>query len=100
MEHPIFNSVLTTILFYDVLCYKQLQRYNKLNYRVYRASYLYCIATSYVFIKFYLVKYPKLCWGIAIQETRIPSEMCSGGTCITDGTHASLVIYVREHTHP
>ena len=31
----------------------------------------------------------------AIQETRIPSEMCAEETCITDGKHASLMIYVR-----
>ena len=36
----------------------------------------------------------------AIQETRIPSEMCGEETCITDGKHASLVIYVRGNTHP
>ena len=36
----------------------------------------------------------------AVQETRIPSETCSEETCITDGKHASLVIYVRGHTHP
>ena len=34
----------------------------------------------------------------AIQETRIPSEMCAGETCITDGKHASLVIYVCGET--
>ena len=27
----------------------------------------------------------------AIQETRIPSEMCAEETCITDGKHASLL---------
>ena len=32
----------------------------------------------------------------AIQETCIPSEMCVGETCITDGKHTYLVIYVRE----
>ena len=31
----------------------------------------------------------------AIQETRIPSEMYAGETCITDGKHSSLVISVR-----
>ena len=36
----------------------------------------------------------------AIQETRIPSEMCAGETCITDGKHASLVICVQGNTHP
>ena len=36
----------------------------------------------------------------AIQETRIPSEMCAEETYITDGKHASLVIYVRGNTHP
>ena len=36
----------------------------------------------------------------AIRETRIPSEMCAEETCITDGKHASLVIYVRGNTHP
>ena len=41
----------------------------------------------------------ELCCGTAIQETRIPSEMCAGETCITDGKHASLVIYVRGHMH-
>ena len=29
----------------------------------------------------------------AIQETRNPSEMCAEETCITDGKHASIVIY-------
>ena len=36
----------------------------------------------------------------AIQETRIPSEMCAGETRIIDGKHASLVICVRGNTHP
>ena len=34
------------------------------------------------------------------QETRIPSEMCVGETCITDVKHASLVICVWGNTHP
>ena len=33
------------------------------------------------------------------QETRIPSEMCAGETCITDGKHASLVLSVRMGKH-
>ena len=37
----------------------------------------------------YLVRYPKLCCGIAIQETCIPSEMCAK-------EHVSLM----GHTHP
>ena len=36
----------------------------------------------------------------AIQETHIPSEKCVEKTCITDGKHVSLVIYVRGNTHP
>ena len=37
----------------------------------------------------------------AIQETRIPSEMCAGEhVYITDGKHTSLVICVRGNTHP
>ena len=30
----------------------------------------------------------------AIRETRIPSEMCAGETCIIDGKHPSLVMCV------
>ena len=45
------------------------------------------------------VSYSYMCC-TAFQETRISSETCAGETCITDGKHASLVIYVRGNTHP
>ena len=70
---------------------------------------------SYSFITFYLyliLIYITVCTlaiatlaiaALAIsvaQETRIPSEMCAGETCITGGKHASLVICVWGNTHP
>ena len=64
----------------------------------------------YAFIKFYLVRYCKLCCGIAIQETRIPSEMCVGNmyhwwntripSDICVGTHASLGIHMWDTLYP
>ena len=53
--------------------------------------YLYLILIYILNISYCYVSY-KCC--TAIQETRIPSEMCVGETCITDGKHASLVICV------
>ena len=59
--------------------------------------YLYLILIYIMYVSYCYVSY-KCC--TAIQETRIPSEMCAGETCITDGKHASLVICVWGNTHP
>ena len=42
--------------------------------------YLYLILIYIMYVSYYYVSY-KCC--TAIQETRIPSEMCAGETCIT-----------------
>ena len=59
--------------------------------------YLYLILIYTMYVSYCYVSY-KCC--TAIQETRIPSEMCAGETYITDGKHESLVICVRGNTHP
>ena len=48
-----------------------------------------------MYISYWYISY-KCC--IAIQETLIPSEMCVGETCTTDGKHASLGICVCGET--
>ena len=57
-----------------------------------------CMIFIYIMYVSYCYISHKCC--TAIQETCIPSEMCAGETCITDGKHASLVICVWRNTHP
>ena len=65
----------------------------------------YSFVTFYLYLIFIYIMYVSYCYVsykryTPIQETRIPSEMCAGETCFTDGKHASLVICVRGNTHP
>ena len=73
--------------------YKQLCSYS------FVMIYLYLILIYKMYIS-YIYCYISYKCCTAIQKTRIPSEMCVGETCTTDGRHASLVICVWGNTHP
>ena len=77
--------------------------YKELELAMYTCSYSF--VTFYLYLILIYIMYVSYCYiysykcCTAIQETRIPSEMCAGEACITDGKHASLLICVRGNTH-